>query len=399
MILPRLRTNLDFMPSPVVDRPGLLIRDVFRYSDATLIIPPFLVSGLQFFDGSQSELDLQSELSRLTGESEVGSVASRMAEALSEAGFLEDETYANLKESRHLAFADSAVREAAFAGSAYPETIDSLRKVMQWYLIGTGPARKGLVGIAAPHVNPEHGWQSYRAAYQSLTPDLQDRTFIVLGTSHYGQGNKFGLTRKPFETPYGRTSIDDALVSELESQPAVLMEDYCHAVEHSIEFQVLFLQSIYGPEVRILPVLCGSFGQSIQDGGLPEEDDSVKRFLGTLGELAEREKHRLFWVLGIDMSHMGERYGDRLAARAGQDEMEVVRERDQMRIQRVNAADARGFWDLVQEQQDDLKWCGSSPLYTFLKAVPQARGTLHRYEQWNIDERSVVSFAGMSFAG
>jgi hypothetical protein len=33
-----------------------------------------------------------------------------------------------------------------------------------------------------------------------------------------------------------------------------------------------------------------------------------------------------------------------------------------------------------------------------MKAVPGARGTLERYEQWNIDENSVVSFAGISFA-
>jgi hypothetical protein len=34
-----------------------------------------------------------------------------------------------------------------------------------------------------------------------------------------------------------------------------------------------------------------------------------------------------------------------------------------------------------------------------MKAVPQARGKLRRYEQWNIDEQSVVSFAGISFIG
>jgi hypothetical protein len=79
--------------------------------------------------------------------------------------------------------------------------------------------------------------------------------------------------------------------------------------------------------------------------------------------------------------------------------MEEVAGRDRARIERMNAGDARGFWDLVQENRDDLKWCGSSPIYTFLKAVPEARGKLHRYEQWNIDERSVVSFAGMSFGG
>jgi len=94
---------------------------------------------------------------------------------------------------------------------------------------------------------------------------------------------------------------------------------------------------------------------------------------------------------------MGQRYGDRFSAVADQGEMARVAVRDRQRIDRVNAGDAAGFWDLVQERHDELKWCGSSPLYTFLKAVPQARGVLNRYEQWNIDEQSVVSFAGISF--
>jgi AmmeMemoRadiSam system protein B len=136
---------------------------------------------------------------------------------------------------------------------------------------------------AAPHVSPQGGWQSYRAAYKELTPDLRDRTFVVLGTSHSGHPDKFGLTRKPFETPFGRTRIDQTLVAELEAQPAALAEDYCHAVEHSIEFQVIFLQAIYGADVCILPVLCGSFGRSMHAGGFPEDDEQVKRFLGALG--------------------------------------------------------------------------------------------------------------------
>ena len=45
--LPRLRMTLEFMPSPVEDRPGLLIRDSFGYSDAMLIIPPPLVEVLE----------------------------------------------------------------------------------------------------------------------------------------------------------------------------------------------------------------------------------------------------------------------------------------------------------------------------------------------------------------
>jgi AmmeMemoRadiSam system protein B len=136
----------------------------------------------------------------------------------------------------------------------------------------------------------------------------------------------------------------------------------------------------------------------MRGGGVPEDDEHVKRFLSALAEIAEREQARLFWVLGVDMAHMGRRFGDNYAAHAERDEMTLVRERDKLRIERVNASDARGFWELVKENGDDLKWCGSSPIYTFMKAVPRARGKLLRYEQWNIDESSVVSFAGISFA-
>jgi hypothetical protein len=341
---------------------------------------------------------LQAALARSLGSPEIGNAVGHLLKALSQAGFLQDETYAKLKQVRILAFAESPVRQAAHAGSAYPGEIGPLRNLMQQYLEGAAPAQQGVMGIAAPHVSPQCGWQSYRAAYKELTPDLQDRTFVVLGTSHYGQPDKFGLTRKPFETPFGRTRVDQTLVAELEAQPAAVPEDYCYAVEHSIEFQVIFLQTIYGADVRILPLLCGPFGRSMHAGGFPEDEEHVKRFLGALGEIAEREKDRLFWVLGVDMAHMGTRFGDKCAARANQGEMSEVKEQDNLRIERVNASDARGFWDLIRRNQDDLKWCGSSPIYTFMKVVPQARGTLQRYEQWNIDENSVVTFAGISFA-
>lgn len=70
-MLARLRPTLDFMPSPVQDKPGLLIRDPFYFSDATLIIPPVLVESLTFFDGDHSSLDLREHLVRLTGDLDV----------------------------------------------------------------------------------------------------------------------------------------------------------------------------------------------------------------------------------------------------------------------------------------------------------------------------------------
>jgi AmmeMemoRadiSam system protein B len=307
-----------------------------------------------------------------------------------------------MKEQRQREFADAPRREAVHAGSAYPDEIEPLNETMRGYMDssdGAAAQADGLLGIAAPHVSPFGGSRSYQAAYGAMGPAYRDRTFIVLGTSHYGEPERFGLTRKPYVTPIGESRTDTALVDWLVEKggSAVRMEDYCHSVEHSVEFQVLFLQYLYGADIRVVPILCGPYAQSIYHGGAPEKNDDVRRFLDALAELESRERARLFWVLGIDMAHMGRRYGDSFAAKAGEGPMEAVATRDRSRIERLSAGDAAGFWELVQQDRDDLKWCGSAPLYTFLKAVPAARGNLNRYEQWNIDEQSVVSFAGISF--
>jgi len=389
------------MPSPLRDRPGLLIRDPFRYSDLTLIIPPLLVESLRCFDGQQTELDVKEILVRVTGDLETGDLATHLIDTLSNGGFLENDVFERIKDERHRQFAGAPQREAIHAGNSYPNAVQPLRATLGRYMGGPqNPAESdGLLGIAAPHVSPEGGWQSYGAAYGMMAPQYKDRTFVVLGTSHYGEPERFGLTRKPFVTPLGESQVEVRLVDWLEEKagPAVQMEDYCHAIEHSIEFQVLFLQHLYGPGIRILPILCGPYAHSIYLGGKPETDDGVSRFLDALSEMAAREAGRLFWVLGIDMAHMGRRYGDSFDARADQGAMVGVTERDRTRLDRVASGDADGFWSLVQEKRDDLKWCGSSVLYTFLKALPEARGRLLRYEQWNIDEQSVVSFGGIAF--
>jgi hypothetical protein len=197
----------------------------------------------------------------------------------------------------------------------------------------------------------------------------------------------------------GESQTDTRLVDWLADRggDAVQMEDYCHSFEHTVELQMIFLQHLMGAHVKVLPILCGSYAHSIYQGGKPEDNDGVRRFLDALGELRDREGDKLFWVLGVDMAHMGARYQDDFEAVAGEGPMQNVEVRDEQRIARISALDASGFWGLVQERHDDLKWCGASPFYTFLKTAPRALGQLTSYEQWNIDDRSVVSFAGMAF--
>src|SRR5512145_323671 len=97
--------DLDFMPSPVEDRPGLLIRDPFHYSDVTLIIPPPLVPLLSMMDGEQTEDEMRRVLLDMTQDLRVGEVQDHLLEALGQAGFVEGEVFEEMRAAREAAFA------------------------------------------------------------------------------------------------------------------------------------------------------------------------------------------------------------------------------------------------------------------------------------------------------
>lgn len=398
--LPRLRMELDFMPSPAEDRPGLMIRDPFEFSDAVLIVPPPLVRALACFDGRQDSDGLRQAIYDATGELRSGELGERLFEALDSAGFLENERFAEMRFASVREFESAAVREPCHAGSAYPDTGEELEGWMAENMGPSGLRDAGpLAGIAAPHASPDGGWASYRAAYRALGDWAREKTFVILGTSHYGEPGLFGLTRKQFVTPWGAAHTDLGLVDELarRAPASIRMEDYCHKIEHSIEFQIVFLQSLFGAGVRVAPVLAGSFAETMEGGRAPESDPAVAAFFDVLGDIRAREASNLVCVLGVDMAHMGRRYGDGFAAEPNRGVMAEVDERDRKRISSLLAGDTGGFWAQVCENNDDLKWCGTAPFYTFLKSSPAVRGSLLEYQHWAIDADSVVTFGAIAF--
>jgi MEMO1 family protein len=406
--IPQLRHGLDILPSPIADSPGLILRDPFRYTQDVLLVPSGWIPALSLLDGKRTYLDLQSILTRANGGHLVrGEDVQRFVETLRSSGFLESAEFHQLRETRHEEFRRIPERLPTHAGTAYPaDPAELSRQLREDFRIVPSDVRAmsgRILGIAAPHVSPFGGVQSYSSAYQQLSPDLANRTFVILGTSHYGMPEKFGLTRKPYRTPLGSADVDIDLLERLSrtASDAVIMEDYCHSVEHSIEFQVVFLQQAVGPGIRILPILCGPLFESLLTGRPPDTNPNVARFIEALGEIAASEGDKLFWVLGVDMAHIGARYGDGIAATAGEGRMREVSALDYARLERVCAGDTEGFVKLVQANQDELKWCGYSPFYVFLRAIgrvrPRLQGRLLRYDQWNIDAQSVVSFGALEF--
>ena len=397
--------DLDFQPSPVEENPGLLIRDCLHFSDTSLLIPGYLLRFLPYFDGCHTRGQLVEAITRATNRETALGLAAHLCETLDAAGFLECESYWNRRDAVIEEFRRAPVRRAAHAGSAYPNTEEEIRAYFDSNLRLGAFARDagvdGIMGIAAPHISFEGGWNSYSSMAAALSKAAPDSLFVVMGTSHYGERDRFGLTAKPFETPLGRTRSEPSLVEKLAaaSPEASILEDYSHAVDHSIEFHVLLLQHLVRSDVRVLPILVGGFGSAMQAGMAPESDPAMAKFFSALRELAREGGRKLFWLLSVDMAHMGKRYGDDFEAQVSTGRMAQVEETDRARVEMLAAGDASAFWDDVAKRDAELKWCGSSTLYTFTQVYPEARARLLHYEQWNIDPASVVSFGTVAFTG
>jgi MEMO1 family protein len=403
--LPALRRGLDIVPSPETNRPGLLLRDPLRYTDKVIFVPPQWTVGLRFLDGEHTELDMQEALTRATGELVFSDAVRQFEGVLQGQGFLETEEFYRLRDQKQAEFRERRERLPVHAGEAYPAGASEVRSTFERYfgaITGASSLSSSTLGVTAPHVSPEGGRNCYAVTYRGLAtlPGVAERTFVVLGTSHYGAPEKFGLTRKAFTTPLGTLHVNLELVDWLEQHggEAVSREDYCFSMEHSIEFQCVFLQYALGSDLKIVPILCGPFAESLQTGRPPETNAAVANFLEALKELAQSQSERLFWVLGIDLAHVGRRYGDDFTARADEGAMAAVAEQDRQRLELLCTGELGKFFELVRMNGDELKWCGYSPLYTFVRALPRARGRILRYEQWNIDPQSVVSFASLEFS-
>jgi hypothetical protein len=144
------------MPSPLADRPGLMIRDPYRYSEAVIIVPPPLVECLQCFDGRQTDLDLRAILVQITGDLEVGDLEENLVEALRSAASWKTKRSPNSRKAARVCRSAAP----AYRTQARPIRINrTAARSRTQYMAGTdgAAARPVFASIAAPRVRPAAG--------------------------------------------------------------------------------------------------------------------------------------------------------------------------------------------------------------------------------------------------
>ncbi len=151
-----------------------------------------------------------------------------------------------------------AIRPAAVAGLFYPDDPAELSSTVD-ALLGA-PHAPGRVpkAVIVPHAGYAYSGPVAGGAYGWLGPQARSlRRILLLGPSHRVWFRGFAVPQaREFATPLGNVHVDGASLARLRHLPGVIFSDEPHALEHSLEVQLPFLQRV-APAAEIVPVVTG----------------------------------------------------------------------------------------------------------------------------------------------
>jgi len=155
-----------------------------------------------------------------------------------------------------------SVRPAAVAGMFYPRDARALAAGVKDLLGGVEDFSPRLAfpkAIVVPHAGYVYSGAVAARAYDELSGVRGIvRRVVLLGPVHRVPVRGLAApTAEAFETPLGLVPIDREALREVEDLPQVLVSDAAHAMEHSLEVQLPFLQTVLGG-FSLVPFAVGS---------------------------------------------------------------------------------------------------------------------------------------------
>ncbi len=384
----------------------ICLNDPLKITDRELLVDYQTYFIIALMDGEHEISDIQLAYTRKFGDLLLDNRMDSLLNELDKNLFLENERFEKAKHRLYESFRKQPVRLAEHAGLAYRKNPEKLRVRLNEIMKMAGEGERNhknrdkyLRGLIAPHIDIQVGAEGYAHAYQRIAQSEAADLYIILGVSHVETYCEFVLTEKDFETPLGVSKTEKSFVKNLaKSLTLDYMEDeFVHKSEHSIEFQVLFLQHLlHEKEYRIVPILCSVFRKQLEKNALPETDDDVGEFLTALQEQIVNYDGKVCIIAGVDLSHVGQKFGT--SGPLGPSQLAAIENLDREMLRLIEDGDIAGFYRHIETDKNGRNVCGFAAIYSLLFLLKDSRAELLYYGQNHEPATSsVVSFASMAF--
>lgn len=154
----------------------------------------------------------------------------------------------------------TAIRPAAVAGSFYPGDASALAAEVTSHVAAAreGATASAPKAIIAPHAGYIYSGPIAGSVYARVAPLAgRIRRVVLAGPAHRVPVRGVAVpAAREFETPLGAIAVDSDAIARARELPFVEVSDRAHALEHSLEVHLPFLQAVLG-EFRLVPLVVG----------------------------------------------------------------------------------------------------------------------------------------------
>lgn len=380
----------------------LHLRDHMSMSDLTVMIPEVAAPVVTLLDGTRSLPEIRSALALRFGLTVTDEELASMIGQLDQALLIGNGEFRRARRRAVAEYREPDHRSPSHVGAVYPASAEALEAAIRRWCAEArlhGPQERpsgDLVGMLCPHIDYNRGHGTYAELWRDIEPDLSGiETVVILGTDHYGALGQLTPTVQNYSTPYGTLETDMDIVDRLADAIGsdAFEEELHHRTEHSIELATVWMHHfLRGQEVKLVPVLCGSFHEYTSSGADPSDTPHIPAALEVLNEtISDR---RTLVIAAGDLAHVGPAFGD--PNPLDQVAKAKIKSEDSQSISAICAGDSRRFLEISRNESDRRKICGLPPIYLMLRLLEGARGIHMGYDQCPADTAngSIVSIAG-----
>lgn len=415
-LLPAFRQRFEVIRSTDQGQPILLLKDLEGLNPHTYALSPAALYLASLFTGQRTAGQILAAFEEETGERLGPDVFEKVVHQFIEAKLLETPEVTSLRNKRWKGFDQSALRAMTHQMGGYPGEPEALRaRLNDFVLDPKGPQkefrRENAAGVpplalVSPHIDFHRGGPAYAWAYQTLSECAPPDVIVALGVAHQSPPSPWAFTSKAYETPCGTLPVDQSLSKAMGSLLSYdpEMDQRVHRDEHSLEFQAVWLKALWGERCPPwVPILCSHLGPDSEHRSpskAPAIEDAIVRIGGLLAE-RQAKGQRILVLAGIDLAHVGPRFGDGLTL--GRPLEERVEKEDRLSLEKALTLDAEGFYSSVIADGHWRKVCGLSALYCILRWTKMlagetpTKGRLLTYGQAPDPLGGLVSFTSLLF--
>ncbi|HVO66985.1 MAG TPA: AmmeMemoRadiSam system protein B [Syntrophales bacterium] len=401
---PVLRRDIQPIATTVNGRQVIVFHDPYHLTDHGIAIDIKTLPILQLLDGKHDLRDIQIIMMKQQGGRMVYiSEIESFIETLDGACLLNSEFFNNKMSNLRDDFNSRQSRLPVHAGKSYAAEPDKLALFIQDVENNLNQDNSrytgaNITGILAPHIDIKVAKETYINSYRCLKNRTYDLV-VIFGINHHEQDGLYCVSEKNYVTPFGEIKTDRNFISDLKSnlpEGTLTKDDFGHMTEHSIEFQTIFLQHYLREPFSIVTILCGGIHEFIHQKKSPLTDEKFRGMVHVMKEVMQKRKNRILIAAGVDLSHVGRKFGDQLPADAI---LPQATTNDKKILSFLTRGEAESVFLNAVETQDKYRVCGLPAILLFASLFAESRADILHFETYHEREtHSAVNYASLIFS-